>query len=270
MTKFKEFSKYFYVLIILVIFYIPLFFAAVFSFNQTSDKGFITFTHWNGFTWEAYQNLFSNKVIAAFMSSLLLGTLSSFIVIVFSLLTVFSIWKQKSKTIKIVKNVSTNISIINPDVIIGVSLALFFSIAFGVLSSESEGFFRAVMGHVVMILPYGILIMYPKSEKFNKSIFEASYDLGYPKVKTWFKTYFIYMLPSISFTLIVSMVLSFDDFIITSIASNSETIGTELYQGRFQSWALAIGSILLISVISVNIGLFIKSSRKKKEKKYEH
>ena len=270
MTKFKEFSKYFYVLIILIIFYIPLFFTAIFSFNQTSDKGFITFTHWNGFTWEAYQNLFSNKIIAAFMSSLLLGTLSSFIVIVFSLLTVFSIWKQKSKTIKIVRNVSTNISIINPDVIIGISLALFFSMAFGVLSSESEGFFRAVMGHVVMILPYGILIMYPKSEKFNKSIFEASYDLGYPKVRTWFKTYFIHMLPSISFTLIVSMVLSFDDFIITSIASNSETIGTELYQGRFQSWALAIGSILLIAVISVNIGLFIKSSRKKKEKKYEY
>ncbi len=269
MTRFKEFSKYFYVLIILVIFYIPLFFAAVFSFNATSDKGFITFTHWNGFTWEAYQNLFSNKVVAAFMSSLLLGTLTSFIVIVFSLLTVFSIWKQKSKTIKVAKNVSTNISIINPDVIIGISLALFFSISFGVLSSDSEGFFRAVIGHVVMILPYGILIMYPKSEKFNKSIFEASYDLGYPKVKTWFKTYFIYMLPSISFTLIVSMVLSFDDFIITSITSNSETIGTELYQGRFQSWALAIGSILLVSVIAVNIGIFAKGSRKKKEKKYE-
>ncbi len=266
MTKFKEFTKYFYILIILIISYIPLFFAAVFSFNGTSDKGFITFTHWNGFTWEAYQNLFSNEIIAAFMSSLLLGTLSSLIVIIFSLLTVFSIWKQKSKTIKIVKNVSTNISIINPDVIIGISLALFFSLAFGVLSSESEGFFRAVIGHVVMILPYGILIMYPKSEKFNKSIFEASYDLGYSKIRTWFKTYFIYMIPSISFTLMVSMVLSFDDFIITTITSNTGTIGTELYQGRFQSWALAIGSILLISIIVVNGYLFLNSAKKNKKK----
>ncbi|MGL6125415.1 MAG: ABC transporter permease [Metamycoplasmataceae bacterium] len=262
MTRFKEFSKYFYIVIILVIFYIPLFFAAVFSFNETSDKGFITFTHWNGFTWEAYENLFSNKMVAAFMSSLLLGTLSSLIVIIFSLLTVFSIWKQKSRSIKIVRNVSTNISLINPDVIIGVSLAIFFSLSLGILSSESEGFERALVGHVVMILPYGILIMYPKSEKFNKSIFEASYDLGYPKVKTWFKTYFIYMLPSISFTLLVSMVLSFDDFIITTITSNTETVGTELYQGRFQSWALAIGSILLVSVIVVNAAIFFKSSRK--------
>lgn len=262
MTKFKEFSKYFYISMILIIFYIPLFFAAVFSFNQTSDKGFITFTHWNGFTWEAYKNLFSNKMVEAFMNSLLLGSITTFIVIALSLLTVFSIWKQKSKTIKIAKNTSTNLSIINPDIIIGVSLALFFSMSFGVLSSESEGFIRAVLGHVVMILPYGILIMYPKSEKFNKSIFEASYDLGYPKIKTWFKTYFIYMFPSISFTIIVSMVLSFDDFIITSITSNSTTVGTELYQGRFQSWALAIGSILLTSTIILNIYLFFSKSRK--------
>lgn len=264
MSKFKDFSKYFYISIILAIFYIPLFFAAVFSFNQTSDKGFITFEHWNGFTWEAYKNLFSNKMVEAFMNSLLLGTLSTLIVIFLSLLTVFSIWKQKSKIIKIAKNTSTNISIINPDIIIGVSLALFFSLSFGVLSTESEGFIRAVIGHVVMILPYGILIMYPKSEKFNKSIFEASYDLGYPKVKTWFKTYFVYMIPSISFTLIVSMVLSFDDFIITSITSNSTTVGTELYQGRFQSWALAIGSILLVSIIIVNIFLFFNGTKNKK------
>ncbi|MGL5205384.1 MAG: ABC transporter permease [Metamycoplasmataceae bacterium] len=268
MTKFREFSKYFYVLGILTIFYVPLFFAAIFSFNKTSDKGFITFTNWNGFTWEAYENLFSNKMVAAFMSSLLLGTLSSLIVIIFSLLTVFSIWKQKSRTIKVIRNVSTNISLINPDVIIGISLAMFFTLSFGILSSESEGFGRALIGHVVMILPYGILIMYPKSEKFSKSIFEASYDLGYSKVRTWFKTYFIYMLPSITFTLLVSMVLSFDDFIITTITSNTETVGTELYQGRFQSWALALGSILLISVITVNVAVFIKNTRKVK-REYE-
>ncbi|MGL4252283.1 MAG: ABC transporter permease [Metamycoplasmataceae bacterium] len=262
MTRFREFFKYFYIVGILVIFYIPLFFAAIFSFNETSDKGFITFTHWNGFTWEAYENLFSDKMVAAFMSSLLLGTLSSLIVIIFSLLTVFSIWKQKSRTIKVIRNVSTNISLINPDVIIGISLAIFFTLSFGVLSSESEGFGRALIGHVVMILPYGILIMYPKSEKFNKSIFEASYDLGYSKIKTWFNTYFIYMLPSITFTLLVSMVLSFDDFIITTITSNTQTVGTELYQGRFQSWALALGSILLVSVITLNAALFIKNSRK--------
>ncbi len=266
-NKIKEFLKSFYISIILLVFYIPLFFATIFSFNQTSNKGFITFTHWNGFTWEAYKNLFSNQVIEAFMNSLLLGSIVCLMVITISLLTVFSIWKQKNKTIKIIKNTAANISLVNPDIIIGISLALFFSMSFGILSSESEGFFRAVIGHVVMILPYGILIMYPKSEKFNKSMFEASYDLGYPKVLTWFKTYFIYMLPSVSFTLIVSIVLSFDDFIITTITSNSTTIGTELYQGRFQSWALAIGSVLLLTTIFINIFLFISSHSFKKVKK---
>ena len=94
--------------------------------------------------------------------------------------------------------------------------------------------------------------MLPKSDKFSKNIFEASQDLGYSKFKTWFKTYFTYMLGTIGFTFVITMALSFDDFIITRIVSNTETLGTQLYEGQFQAWSLAIGAISLIIVIFGN------------------
>lgn len=266
MSKIKSFSKYIYILIILVLCYIPLFTMAVFSFNKTSDKGYVSFV-WNGFSWDSYKNLFSSEIMLSFVNSIIVAILTSILVVSISLLTVFSLWKQKNKTLKTTHSITNNISMINPDIIIGIGLAMFFGAVFGALSSGSEGLFRTVIGHTVMTLPYGILIMYPKSEKFNKSLFEASWDLGYSKIKTWFKTYFVYMFSSIVFTIIITFVFSFDDFIITSITSNITTVGTELYQGQFRSWALALGTIILIVMIVTNIFFFVRLTKKQKQRK---
>ncbi len=263
MTRLRSFSKYFYILIILILAYIPLFTMAIFSFNKTSDKGYVSFV-WNGFSWDGYKNLFSSEIMLSFVNSIIIALITSVLVVSISLLTVYSLWKQKNKILKAVHSVTNNISMINPDVIIGVSLALFFTSIFGALSSGSEGLIRTVLGHTVMTLPYGILVMYPKSEKFNKSLMEASLDLGYSKTKTWFKTYFVYMFSSIIFTIIITFVFSFDDFIITSITSNATTVGTQLYQGQFRSWALALGTLILVMMIITNLVIFIKNYKKTK------
>ena len=266
MNRIKSFSKYFYILIILILFYIPLITMVIFSFNKTSDKGYVSFI-WNGFSWDAYKNFFSSEIMMSLVNSFIVALITSFFVVTISLLTVFSLWKQKNRTIKAIHSVTNNISMINPDIIIGVGLALFFGVAFGSLSSGSEGLMRTVVGHTVMALPYGILVMYPKSEKFKRSLFEASWDLGYNKVSTWFRTYFVYMLSSIIFTVIITFVFSFDDFIITSITSNVTTIGTQLYQGQFRSWALALGSFIILIMLLVNVAFFIKMARKEKRMK---
>lgn len=263
MTKLKSFSKYFYILIILVLCYIPLLTMAVFSFNKTSDKGYVSFV-WNGFSWDAWKNLFSSEIMLSFVNSIIVALLTSLLVVAISLLTVYSLWKQKNKIIKMTHSVTNNISMINPDIIIGVGLALFFGATFGSLSSGQEGLMRTVIGHTVMTLPYGILIMYPKSEKFNASLFEASWDLGYSKIRTWFKVYFVYMFSSIIFTILITFVFSFDDFIITSITSNMTTIGTQLYQGQFRSWALALGTLILVAMVLINILFFVRTWHKNK------
>lgn len=265
MSKLKELPKSIYIGIVIILFYLPLFFIVVFSFNQTSDKGFVIFS-WSGFTFDAYRDLFSSPIMLSFVNSILLGLTTSAFVIILSLLTVFSIWKTKNRVVKVTHQVTNNVLMINPDIIIGASLALFLSLAFGVLASNNEGFLRAILGHTIMCLPYGILIMYPRSEKFQKNLFDASKDLGFSSFKTWFKTYFVFMMSAIIFTFVVTMILSFDDFIITSITSNMETVGTQLYQGHFKSWAMALGSILVITLITVNVSIFLYNFLKTKKK----
>ncbi|AWX42499.1 spermidine/putrescine ABC transporter membrane protein [Metamycoplasma cloacale] len=253
MNKFKSVLKYSYIILILLFLYVPIIFGTIYSFNEPSAKGTFSVTTWNRTSFSAYQELFSKSHTLAFINSFLLGFATSVLVILISLLTVFALWKQKNKIIRSYVQSTSNIPLINPDVITGLTLAIVLNLLFfGTLKATNEGFIRAVIAHTVMCLPYGILIMLPKSDKFSKNIFEASQDLGYSKFKTWFKTYFVYMLGSIGFTFVITMALSFDDFIITRIVSNTETLGTQLYEGQFQAWSLAIGAISLIIVLLGN------------------
>ncbi|AAT27536.1 ABC transporter permease [[Mycoplasma] mobile] len=261
-------SKISFVSIVILLMYIPLFFLLIFSFNATSRRGVISFDIWNGLSFQAYVDLFSQDVLLAFANSAIIAFFTIIITTILSLLTVFGLWKQKNKAIKLYTDGTNNIPIINADIITAIGIAILLTSMFGTLVANDEGIFRAIISHVVMTFPYSILIMYPRSEKFNETLFKASYDLGYGKIRTWFKTYFRYMLLPIIFSIIITTVFSFDDFILARISSNVQTVGVQLFAGQFQPWALALGSLLLIAVIIGNIiYVLFKISQAKKAKK---
>ncbi|WGI36996.1 ABC transporter permease [Mesomycoplasma lagogenitalium] len=262
--KKNEIIRKSYIWIILIIFYIPIFFGLVYSFNKPSDKDLIS-TTWNTFSWKGYEDLKTQGKLLALANSFIIAISTSIIVIIISLITVFALWKQKNKSVKSYVNSTSNIPLINPDIITAISLAILLTTLFGVLRATDEGMIRAIVSHVTMTLPYGIMLMFPRSEKFSKNLFEASQDLGYGKIKTWFKIYLTYMIPAIVFVFVIVTFLSFDDFIITRITSNTSTIGVELYQGTFKTWALALGAIMLVVTIVGNIAyISYKTYRSKK------
>lgn len=262
MSKMAKFIRRFYVLIIIGIFYAPIIFATVFSFNKQGSKGDLDFKNWNGFTWDSWKEITTVDKSSALLNSLILGIIVSFIVAFLSLVTTFAIWKQKKRAYKAIVDGTSNVPLINPDVITAVSLAIVFGAMFGTLTLDNDGMWRAIISHSVMILPYGLIIMYPRSEKFSPSLLEASKDLGYGPVKTWFKTYFRFMLPITIAVIGISLTLSFDDFILTRTTSNVTTIGTKLYEGTFKGWALALGGILmLVSVAGAGIYSVVKGRK---------
>lgn len=251
-SKFKKWMKRVYIHLILLIFYIPLFFTVIFSFNKPTKKGYLKYT-WNGFTTQNWATFFDQGRGAALLNSILVALVVSTIVVTFSLITCFGMWRQKNEKYGKVLLGVNNIPLINPDNIIAIGLVLLFSALFGTLASTKGGLLRGIAGHSIMALPYGITMMFPRSEKFNKNQLEAAQDLGYNKFRAWFKTYFVYMLPTIVYTLLVSAFMSFDDFIIMKTLSNTPTLGTKLYEGEFRSWGLVVGAALLILVILGNL-----------------
>ncbi|WP_036436216.1 ABC transporter permease [Mycoplasmopsis felifaucium] len=274
-NKVSRWFRGIFIHLILLLVYIPLFFAAIFSFNKPTEKGFIR-SSWNGFTGDNWKYFFNEGRGIALLNSIIIAVAVAVLVVTISLLTCYGMWRQKNKKYTQVIHAINNAKLINPDNIIALGLALLFAALFGTLVNTQEGLLRGIVGHTVMALPYGITLMFPRSEKFNCSQLEAAQDLGYNKVRSWFKTYFVYMIPSIVFAALVSAFLSFDDFIILRTVSNTSTLGTKLYEGEFRAWGLVVGAALLIIVITGNIAYITyksiaigKAKRKLSSKNYK-
>ncbi|WP_406613602.1 ABC transporter permease [Mycoplasma corogypsi] len=264
MSNLGNFLKRSYIYLILLLVYVPLAFGFVLSFNPASPKGEVeTRLQPGSFTFEHFANLFDAGRDLTFANTVLLAAIVSFFVIVLSLLTSYTLYRQRNKSIKRFVQSSSGIPLINPDNITAIGLVLVFSAFFGILATDSEGFIRLIVAHTVMALPFGISLMLPRSEKFNNNLYEAAQDLGYSSLRAWFKTYFVYMIPSIVMVAVVTSVLSFDDFIITKTVSNTSTLGSKLYEGSFEPWALVLGSIVLVFTIIGNIVYtMVKAKRK--------
>ncbi|RIV16424.1 ABC transporter permease [Mycoplasmopsis gallopavonis] len=262
MNKLTEYLRKSYIYIILLLVYIPLVFAVIFSFNEKSPKGEFN-PYYTPFTIENYLEFLQNDRLKALVNTFLLAIIVSILVVSLSLVTVYSLYRQKNKNLKRFVQGTSNIPLINPDNITAIGLVLVFGIFIGVISTEDEGFMRLIVAHTIMALPYGIMLMLPRSEKFNNNLYEASQDLGHSKFRSWMKTYLVYMIPSIIMVVIVSSVLSFDDFIIARTVSNTSTLGTKLYEGAFEPWGLVLGSIVLFITIIGNVIYTIAKSRRK-------
>ncbi|WP_036464588.1 ABC transporter permease [Mycoplasmopsis sturni] len=251
MNKVTEFFKRFYVYIILFVVYTPLFVGAVFSFNKTIKGQYNS--SWAGGTTENWLTLFAERRDVALVNTILIALVVSILVVILSLVTAYALYRQKNKLIRRFVSSTSNIPLVNPDNITALGLVLVFGVFFGIIGVDKEGMLRVIVGHTVMILPYGLSLTIPRSEKFNNNLYEAAQDLGHNKFVAWLKTYFVYMLPAVTMVILVSTVLSFDDYIIAHVVSNTSTLGTKMYEGEFKPWGLVIGTIILAFVIVGNI-----------------
>ncbi|MBU4692899.1 ABC transporter permease subunit [Mycoplasma sp. CSL7491-lung] len=262
MNKVSSLLKRSYVYLILLIIYVPLVVGVVFSFNVPTKKGEAN-PSWIKGTFDNWVSVLDSGRDLALLNTILLAIIVSFLVATISIITSYAMYRQKNKLIKSTLTSTSNIPLINPDNITAIGLVLVFTAFFGIVQVDNEGFLRVIVGHTIMALPYGISLTLPRSEKFNNNLFEAAQDLGHSKIKAWFKTYLIYMIPSIISVILVSSVLSFDDFIIARTTSNTSTIATKLYEGAFRPWALVLGAIVLFTTI---IGNLVYASYKLKKK----
>ena len=110
----------------------------------------------------------------------------------------------------------TNIPMMNPEIVTGISMMLLFVFAGAMLNKKDVlGFWTILIAHVTFQLPYVILSVLPKLKQTDNRIFEAAQDLGCHPVKAFFKVVFPAILPGIISGAIMAFTLSLDDFIIS-------------------------------------------------------
>lgn len=236
-----------YIFILIAIIYVPLIVLVIWSFSAPSDRGNIT----NGFNWngfENYLNLFSdNTFLNGLMNTVIIVGITVPFSVAIATITCFAIWNSNS-LMRITSLGSARVSLVNPEIITGISLTLLFASTW-ISMGFDFGFFTIILSHISFCTPYALITIYPQMIKFNKNLMDASNDLGYSTLKTFFKIVIPYLLPSIIGAAALVTVMSFDDFIITNLVRGRvNSISTEMYlmAKGIKTWAVTFGSILVI------------------------
>ncbi|MDR1991589.1 MAG: ABC transporter permease [Mycoplasmataceae bacterium] len=242
-----QFLKKFYIYIVLAMIYVPLIFVVLLSFSAPTDRGNIN-PNFSTPTFVNYLDLWKDdEFLNGLFNSLLLSVVVVPISLLLAIITCFGLWKAKPFQQKMV-NLTTQLTIVNPEAITGISLALLFSSTW-VAMGFNLGFFTVVLAHISFCTPYAIIAIYPRMAKMNRNQLLASYDLGHTRFNTFWKITIPYLMPAILSAIAIILAMSLDDFIITNLVNGSfQTIGTLIYSTRkgIKAWVVTFGAFVVI------------------------
>ena len=205
----KPASKVFTALIMIFLF-APIVILLVFSFNEAKSLSVFS-----GFSLYWYRELFrDSETLNAVKNTLVLAVCAAAISTVMGTAAAVGINKLRNRYLHAVMDTVTNIPMINPEIITGISLMLMFVVVgrlFGAATSLS--FWTLLIAHVTFCLPYVILQVLPKLQQMDKSLPEAAMDLGCTPLRAFLKVEIPEILPGIVTGMIMACTLSLDDFV---------------------------------------------------------
>jgi spermidine/putrescine transport system permease protein len=129
----------------------------------------------------------------------------------------------KRKYVKGLITSITNIPMMNPDIVTGISMMLLFVFVGTMLGLQDKlNFWTLLIAHTTFNIPYVILNVTPKLMQMDKHLPEAALDLGCTPLQAFFKVEFPCIFSGIVTGFIMAFTLSLDDFVISYFCSGSD------------------------------------------------
>ena len=214
--------------LILVFLFAPIAILLVFSFNASKSLSVMS-----GGSLYWYRELFRDaETLGAVRNTLVLAISAAVISTVMGTAAAVGIHRLRSKAMRAAYDTVTNIPMINPDIITGISLMLMFVFVgrlFG--AATSLNFWTMLIAHITFCLPYVILQVLPKLQQMDNSLSEAAMDLGCTPMQAFFRVEIPEIMPGVVTGLIMAFTLSLDDFVISYFTSGNgfETLPIRIY-----------------------------------------
>lgn len=262
--KNKHIASKIYTTLVMLFLYLPIFVLIIFSFNKGKT------TVWKGFSLKWYEELFrDDNIINALGNSLLIAVLASLFATVLGTAAAIGINNFKGKRRLVIQSVS-NIPIISPDIVMGVSLMLLFTFL-GVLFNFEMGFFTVLIAHICFCVPFVVLNVMPRIRKMDQSIYDAALDLGCNQWQAFYKVVIHELMPGIFSGLLMSFTYSLDDFIITYFTRGAkfQNLSIEIYSmthRRISPKINALSALLFLAVLIIMILINIRERHEEKIK----
>lgn len=126
--------------------------------------------------------------------------------------------------LKTFSEVSLYIPIVIPEIVMGIGILVLFSQMFTLLNSalslsgDSQltlGLATVIVSHIAFSIPFVTLVVRARLHGFDKSIEEASMDLGANEIITFWRVTLPSIMPGVLSGALLAFTLSLDDFVIT-------------------------------------------------------
>jgi len=197
----------------------PISVMVLYSFNRVNTGLQQVSFSWNGFTTLWYEQ-WSNVpgLTSAFWLSIRLALVSTVIATALGTLLAIALVRYRGKRFR-GKGAIEQILFLNiaaPEIVMGASLLALF-VSFNV----ARGFLTLVLAHVMFSIAYVAVTVRARLSGFERSLEEASYDLGANALTTFRLITFPLILPGVIAGALMAFALSIDDFVTSNFVSGS-------------------------------------------------
>lgn len=191
--------------LVMLFFYLPMIILIIFSFNHSKTM------NWGGFSLRWYEELFfhSRTLWNSFLNSVIVALTSATVSTAIGTLGAIGIYWYNFRFKKLLQ-VAGFLPLVLPEIIIGVSLLIFFA---GLKLKLS--LFTIFLAHTTFNIPFVLLLIMARLEEFDFSIVEAAYDLGAREIDTLVRIIIPLAFPGILSGFLIAITLSLEDFVIT-------------------------------------------------------
>lgn len=201
--------------------HLPLLVLSAFSFNSSR------FSLWEGFSLRWYRAALRDpQLVESVWNSLLVAAAATALSTVIGTLCAYGLWKRDTRWITL----PLSLSLVTPEIVMGVSLLALFQWAFRFLGLHL-GLHTVILAHVLFSIAYVVIVVLARLRTMDRSLEEAALDLGANEWQAFARVTLPVLAPGVVAASLLAFTISFDDYVITSMVAgvDSETLPMVLY-----------------------------------------
>ncbi|MBS4219705.1 ABC transporter permease [Bacillus sp. FJAT-49711] len=252
----SKFAKL-YLIIVFFILYAPILYLMYYSFNSGG-----TMRDFEGFTFEWYGEVFQDtRLIIIALNTLIIALLSAAISTILGVVGALAITYVKRLRYKNTLQTLNNVLIVSPDVIIGASFLIMFT-----MIGIKLGFTSVLLSHIAFSVPIVVIMVLPKLQEMRSSLIDAARDLGATNWDILSKVILPYITPGIFAGFFMALTYSLDDFAVTFFVTGNgfSTLSVEIYSRARQGISLeinALSTLIFLLTLVLVIGYYFVNQR---------
>ena len=225
----------------------PIAVVVLLSFNSAQFGSFPI----EGFSLKWFEELFNNAaIVRALQTSLWLAVVTAIVSTTFGILASIALVRYDFP-VKSWINTLLVAPVLIPETVLGVGLLLFM-----LWLSQPRSLPVLMLGHILISLPYVVLVVQARLVGIRRVYEEAALSLGANRIQTFFAITFPLLMPAIFAGLLFAFTISFDNITATIFwrPPGTETVPTQIYgmlRNSISPEINALGTVMIVITVGV-------------------